>query len=273
MADNNKCGGFFADKNSNAYILLYATVMVVIVAALLATVAMSLKSRQAENILNEKKMAILKALSVDTEMVKYDDYIVAIAVDSLGRKIDGIDGVQTIELLSDLKGTFESGVLPLFVAADGRVVVPVTGAGLWGPIWGYVALQNNLNYIDGIVIDHASETPGLGAEIATEKHQDMYKGKRLFDTSGRFTSVMLKKGGAATTGYRAYHEVDAITGGTKTSDGVTAMLSESLSKYVPLFRYNRNTVRRARLSAPMANSYGSSDDAEDAEELENSNNN
>ncbi len=258
MSENKtKCGGFFADKNSNAYILFYATVMVVIVAALLATVAMSLQSRQAENALNEKKSAILKALSVDTEMVNYDDFIVAIAVDSLGRRIEGIDGVQTIGLLSDLKGTFAEGVLPLFVAADGRVVVPVTGAGLWGPIWGYVALQSNLNYIDGIVIDHASETPGLGAEIATEQHQAMYKGKRLFDSAGRFVSVSLKKGGAATTGTRAYFEVDAITGGTKTSDGVTMMLSESLRNYVPLFRRNRTTVRRARLLAPMAGSYGS----------------
>ncbi|MFI3328393.1 MAG: FMN-binding protein [Rikenellaceae bacterium] len=272
MADNKtNGGGFFADKNSNAYILFYATVMVVIVAALLATVAMSLKSRQEENALNEKKMAILTALSVDTEMVKYDDYIVAIAVDTLGRKIEGIDGVQTIGLLSDLKGTFENGVLPLFVAADGRVVVPVTGAGLWGPIWGYVALRSNLNYIDGIVIDHASETPGLGAEIATEAHQAMYKGKRLFDTAGRFTSVTLKKGGAATSGYRAYHEVDAITGGTKTSDGVTAMLSESLSNYVPLFRRNRSTVRRARLEVPMAASYGSVSDSDDADENNNNN--
>ncbi len=258
MVDSRKSGGFFADKNSNAYILFYATVMVVLVAALLATVAMSLKSRQEENALNEKKMAILKALSVDTEMVQYDDFIVAIAVDSLGRKIDGIDGVETIALLSDLKGTFESNVLPLFVAADGRVVVPVTGAGLWGPIWGYVALQSNLNYIDGIVIDHASETPGLGAEIATEAHQNMYKGKRLFDGSGQFVSVTLKKGGAATTGSRAYYEVDAITGGTKTSDGVTAMLSESLAHYVPLFRRTRATVRTARRSAPMAGSYSES---------------
>ncbi len=223
--------GFFADKNSNAYIITYATVMVVLVAAVLAFVAMSLKQMQNDNILNEKKSAILTALSADAS-VSYDDYITAFAVDSNGAVVEGVD---VIALLSDLPATYAGGVLPLFQAKDGRVVIPVTGTGLWGAIWGYVALEGDMNTISGIVIDHASETPGLGAEIATSKHQAMYVGKKLFEGC-EFVSVSLVKGGASTTMPAASHEVDAITGGTKTSDGVTAMLRASLSSYLPFFK-------------------------------------
>lgn len=221
--------GFFADKNSNAYILTYSTVMVVLVAAVLAYVALSLKPFQAENILNEKKGAILTALGASDE--NYDEFITAFAVDTKGQKVEGQD---VIAMLSDLPATYKSGVYPLFQAKDGRVVIPVTGTGLWGAIWGYVALEKDMNTISGIVIDHASETPGLGAEVATPKHQAMYVGKKIFE-GDKFVSVKLIKGGASKEQPAASHEVDAITGGTKTSDGVSAMLSTSLGAYVPFF--------------------------------------
>ncbi len=220
--------GFFADKNSNAYILTYATVMVVLVAAALALLSLSLKPLQDANILNEKKGAILTALGAADK--NYDEYITAFVVDASGKTIEGGDAIA---LLSDLSGAFAAGTLPVFKAEDGRVVLPVTGAGLWGPIWGYVALESDMSTIAGIVIDHAGETPGLGAEIATPKHQAMYVGKQIFE-GDEFVSVSLIKGGAATSGVAVKHEVDAITGGTKTSDGVTNMLKESLGSYVPL---------------------------------------
>ncbi|MFI3258860.1 MAG: Na(+)-translocating NADH:ubiquinone reductase subunit C [Rikenellaceae bacterium] len=231
-------GGLFSDKNGNAYIITYATVMVVLVASVLAFVAMSLKDLQNENVLNEKKNAILTALSAE-EGVSYDSYISAFAVDTKGQTISSIDGAAVISLLDDLSASFAAGTLPVFQATDGRVVIPVSGTGLWGAIWGYVALESDMNTISGIVIDHASETPGLGAEVATAKHQAMYVGKKLFE-GGEFVSVKLVKGGASTSGAAASHEVDAITGGTKTSDGVSAMLFDSLEGYVPFFSVNGN---------------------------------
>ncbi|MFR9619681.1 MAG: Na(+)-translocating NADH:ubiquinone reductase subunit C [Rikenellaceae bacterium] len=231
--------GLFADKNGNAYILTYATAMVVMVAAVLAFVAMQLQPLQETNVLNEKKMAILTALSAEAE--NYDEYITAFAVDKSGAKVESVSEAAVIDLLSDLSAAHQNGILPIFQAADGRVVIPVTGSGLWGAIWGYVALQEDMSTIAGIVIDHASETPGLGAEIATAKHQAMYVGKELFEGSD-FVSVKLIKGGAATSGSAAKHEVDAITGGTKTSDGVSAMLRESLGSYMTYFEQVRGEL-------------------------------
>lgn len=213
------------NKESNVYIIIYSTVMVVVVAVLLAVAALSLKDRQDANILNEKKNAILASLGATDQ--NYDEFINAYAVNAEGEMIEGED---VFVLLQDLKGSFEQGKFPVFEAQDGRVVLPITGSGLWGPIWGYIALESDMNTVSGIVLDHSGETPGLGAEIATPAHQAMYKGKQLFE-GDEFVSITLKKGGASEGNT---HEVDAITGGTKTSDGVSAMIKGSVENYLPL---------------------------------------
>ena len=124
------------NKNSNLYIVIYSTVMVVVVATLLAVAALALKSRQGANILNEKKEAILASLSLTGQ--NYDEVIDAFVVNEKGEKIEGQDPIQ---LLFDLPTAFAEHTLPVFQAQDGRIVVPVSGVGLWGPMWGYVALE------------------------------------------------------------------------------------------------------------------------------------
>ena len=156
--------GLLSDKNGNAYIIMYSTVMVVVVATLLALAALGLQKRQYENELNEKKHAILASLSAGDR--SYDEFIDAYVVDKDGRRIDGED---VFALLNDLPGTFGAGKFPIFEARDGRVVIPVTGMGLWGPVWGYVALEKDMNTVAGIIMAHKGETPGLGAAIATPK--------------------------------------------------------------------------------------------------------
>lgn len=213
------------NKNSNLYIVVYATVMVVVVATLLAVAAMSLQSRQQANMLGEKKSAILSSLDAAAE--NYDEFITALVVNAQGEVIEG----DALELLFDMKGAFEAGTYPIFKAANGRVVVPVYGSGLWGPIWGYLALEPDMNTVVGIVLDHSGETPGLGAEIATPKHQAQYVGKTIFEGE-ELVAITLRKGGAQNPA----HEVDAISGGTKTSDGVSLMLLNSLNNYLPYLK-------------------------------------
>ena len=229
--------GLFSDKNGNAYIIMYSTVMVVVVAVLLAVAALALKPRQDANDLNEKKQNILASLSAQDQ--SYDEYIDAYVVDKEGKRIEGED---VFALLNDLPGTFEAGKFPIFEAKDGRVVIPVTGMGLWGPVWGYVALEKDMDTVAGIIMAHKGETPGLGAEIATPKYQANFVGKTIFE-GDKFVSVKLRKGGAKDPA----HEVDAISGGTKTSDGVTAMLYNSLENYLPLLE-----AKRAAEAVPAA---------------------
>lgn len=241
LKDEKKKKGMFSDKNGNAYIIMYSTVMVVVVATLLAVAALSLQSRQYANELNEKKLSILSSLSAQSE--NYDTFIDAYVLDANGDKIEGQD---VFELLKDLPGAFADGKFPVFEAKDGRVVIPVTGTGLWGPIWGYVALEKDMDTVAGIIMAHKGETPGLGAEIATPKYQSLFVGKKIFK-GDEFVSVKLRKGGAKDT----EHEVDAISGGTKTSDGVSAMLYGSLEHYLPLLEAKRKAAIEAVVFAPV----------------------
>lgn len=234
--------GLFSDTNSNAYIILYSTVMVVIVATLLALAALGLQKRQYENELNEKKQAILASLSASDQ--RYDEFIDAYVVDKNGARIDGED---VFALLNDLPGAYAAGKFPVFEARDGRVVLPVTGMGLWGPIWGYVALEKDMNTVAGVIMAHKGETPGLGAEISTAKYQANFVGKTIFE-GDKFVSVTLRKGGAKDPA----HEVDAVSGGTKTSDGVTAMLYNSLANYLPLLEAKRRAAAEQVVLAPVS---------------------
>ena len=219
------------NKNSNTYIIIYTVVMVVIVGTLLAFLATSLKPMQDANVLNEQKVSIMKAFG-EAEL-NFDDVV------TIGRLNGGEftavteaqDVANVFAMLGNRKALAEANDnLPIFkMEKDGvtKYVLPIVGKGLWGDIWGYVSLQQTEDnvMITGIVMDHAGETPGLGAEIATQTIQSSFEGKKLYNAEGEF-AVRMQKGGAQNE-----YQVDAITGGTKTCDGVNAMLLNSIGKY------------------------------------------
>ena len=232
------------NKNSNTYIIAYAAVMVVIVAAVLSFAALSLKGVQAENARVEKMGDILRSIGEggDADLVKdkaayineqYKKYIVdSYAVNVEG---DGVEGANAFALLTNLKAEYDKPAaersLPVFVSRNDEgvtsYVIPVWGAGLWGPVWGYVALADNWDTVNGVVFDHKSETPGLGAEISTAAFQAQFKGKHILE-NGRVVAIRLVKSGAPDDDPYA---VDAVSGGTLTSVGVEKMLKNCLSDY------------------------------------------
>ena len=215
------------NTNSNVYIITYSVVMVVLVAVLLTLAAVGLKPLQDKNILEDNKSQIVKALGSKSVTKPY-------LLDKNGVKIDSAE-VKVFATLKNLKASHSAGKYPIFVAEDGSVVVPLYGKGLWDAIWGFIALEPDMNTVKGIVLNHKGETPGLGAEIATPKHQAKYVGKKIFDDE-QFVGITLVKGGAENGNL---HQVDAITGGTKTSDGVTKMIKNSLAPYEAYFKANK----------------------------------
>lgn len=236
------------NKQSNSYIILYATIMVVVVAAVLSYAAIKLQPLQQQNVKIEKMSAILgtigqgkeadKAPNKDQYIIQqYDQYITgSFMVNTNGDKVDG-DAFKALDNLSEAFGApAESRAIPVFVATlDGGktlYIIPMTGKGLWGPVWGYLALNADCNTVEGAIFDHKGETPGLGAEISTPAFGDQFIGKQLFD-NGKFVSINLSKGKGSSQGNM--YAVDAISGGTLTSDGVKAMLRTCLGDYVPFF--------------------------------------
>jgi len=174
------------DTNGNKYTVIYASVMVVVVAVLLAIAATQLKPFQDANILIEKKQNILKSVNIvaDSKQAStlFDNTIKELfIVNSKGEKMEG-DAFK-VNLKVEHSKKIDQRKLPVYVADMGEkgkvYIIPLRGAGLWGPIWGYIALSSDMNTIYGANFDHQGETPGLGAEISTEKFQKPFIGKTI----------------------------------------------------------------------------------------------
>lgn len=239
---------------SNTYIFVFSLIMVTIVAVLLSFVSTQLKPRQQMNIEIEKKQDVLRSVGeageagevsdkntyINEEFGKYitDSYV----VDFNGDRLEADAFEVMLDLNAEVRKPREERKYPVFVYENGdgekKYVVPVRGKGLWGPIWGYVSFDADLNTIFGAVFDHQGETPGLGAEINTDWFQEPFKGKTIFNEEGDFVSIEVVKGGADPSDP---HGVDAISGGTITSKGLEAMLQDCLAGYVSHFSDLRAT--------------------------------
>ena len=225
------------DINKNSFTFGFTTIMVIIVSALLSITYIKLKPYQDRNIELEKKQNILSSVGItvhrDDAEVKYSTYIKSeIVLNNKGEEVEG--SAFDVDLGKEIKKDVNTQLLPLFISeVDGatRYIIPLRGKGLWGPIWGFIALEDDLNKVYGAVFDHKKETPGLGAEINTPMFQDPFAGKTIFEGEV-LTPIKVIKGGP-TEG--DMHGVDGISGGTITSNGVSDMLSERLSMYLPYF--------------------------------------
>lgn len=171
------------NKNGNSYTFIYASVMVVVVAALLSAAAISLKPKQVKNAEIEKKQNILasvhiEATATDAESLYEQNIQKAYVVNAAGEEVAG--DAFTVDLKKERSKPLEQRILPVFECQtpEGlKYILPLRGTGLWGPIWGYLALNEDLNTIYGVNFDHQGETPGLGAEINTPAFQEPFRGK------------------------------------------------------------------------------------------------
>ena len=224
--------------NSNSYTIIYSAVIVVIVAFLLAFVFQGLKPQQDANVALDKKKQILNALNIRDlsnevadktykEVVGADEII-----DAQGHVLNaGKPGGEQAGFKLESKD-YKAGRLALYVCkvnGQRKYVIPVYGMGLWGPISGYIALNEDKATVYGVYFNHESETAGLGAEIKDNAAwQAKFQGKKLFagDNDKAIALGVEKKVDDPAT------QVDAVTGATLTSNGVRDMLHEGLSKYL-----------------------------------------
>lgn len=197
---------------TNRYMLLYSLGLAAVVALLLTVVATGLKERQQNNIRNEKMQQLLATIGIDAPR----------------------DGVQPIynQYFKEELNVAQDGEEPLTLylyekEGQSGYVIPTTGNGLWGKVYANVALADDLNTITGITFSHDSETPGLGAEITSDAFCNQFIGKQILDNSGNVVSVAVVKHADPSDP----HQVDAISGGTMTSNGVSAMLLDELKRY------------------------------------------
>ncbi|MBX2947285.1 MAG: NADH:ubiquinone reductase (Na(+)-transporting) subunit C [Cyclobacteriaceae bacterium] len=226
-------------RQSNLYIVLYAAALTVVCGGLLALASEGLKEKQQANIELEQKKNILSTVM---ELPKganieelYAKKVKSFVVDSKGKTIEGAQAKDVV-VLAEYKKPADQRMLPVYEFRNESnpekidfVVLPVFGFGLWDNIWGFVALQEDLNTIQGVSYQHKGETPGLGARIDSKEIQDRYKGKSIYDNDNLVSVVMMKGEGVDYSSDK--HKVDGMSGATLTAKGVNNMLSQYLSLY------------------------------------------
>ena len=224
--------------NSNSYTIIYSAVIVVIVAFLLAFVFQALKPMQDANVALDKKKQILNSLNIrdlsnEEADAKYKEVVIADEViDEKGKIVEaGTQGGENAGFKLESKD-YKEGKLALYICkvnGSRKYVIPVYGMGLWGPISGYIALNEDKATVYGAYFNHESETAGLGAEIKDNvAWQEKFQGKKVF-TSGDDKTIAL---GVEKNVTDPATQVDAVTGATLTSNGVRDMLHEALGKYL-----------------------------------------
>ena len=224
------------NKQSNVYTIIYIVVLVVVVGAALAFTAISLKPRQQATADADKMRQILASVNVNVPsqdiIEAYNKYITnSFVIDEQGRPVEGADAF-TVNVQAESKTEVDRRLLPVYECRldDGAVkyIQPMYGAGLWGPIWGYISVDADGSTVYGAFFAHEGETPGLGAEIEKPAFCNQFAGKHLVK-DGQFLPIAVVKAGQAPQGNEDY--VDGVSGGTITSKGVGAMLDNCIAPY------------------------------------------
>ena len=231
------------NTNSNTYTVVYSIILVVVVAAVLAFAAMFLKPTQEANVKKDTIGQILTAATIDGEdiLATYQKEIEsAILVDLEGNKVGELD-IESCEVYdnSALKRQIaaDQKELPVYIFKNGVTVIPCYGAGLWGPIWGYIGFEGDLNTIKAVRFGHKGETPGLGAKIADEpSFAAGFAGKQV--GTGDILSEVAKPANRQTDN----NGVDAIPGATIPCQALGKTLNQWFGFYQNYLSKNGETV-------------------------------
>lgn len=223
------------NRQGNTYTIIYIIVLVAVVGTALAFTSMSLRDRQQANIDADKMRQILASVHLTPDKADIIPTFQSVitrqmVVDESGATVPG--DAFAIDVAAQSKLPAADRMLPVFVytGPDGadKYILPVYGAGLWGPIWGYIALDADGSTIYGAYFNHQGETPGLGAEITKPQFSDQFEGKQMIK-DGQFLPVTVVKAGQKPLGDEDY--VDGVSGGTITSKGVAAMIDNCIMPY------------------------------------------
>ncbi len=247
-------------RQSNAYVIGFSAVLTIILGGLLSFAALGLRPIQQEQVAldTQKKIlgAVMQLKPTDDVPGIYQARIQSLVVNAQGEEVKEIEGEPVIAEAVDVGSQFklppEERLYPIYkLMREGNqeqvdaYILPVYGNGLWNNIWGYVALEEDLSTIRGVVFDHAGETPGLGARITSIEVQERFRGKKIYDDVGTLVAVNMVKGETGEPSIYGDNEVDGLSGATITAVGVNNMLRNYLSYYEPyLEKATGNNMQR-----------------------------
>jgi Na+-transporting NADH:ubiquinone oxidoreductase subunit C len=241
--------GGFNVQQSNTYVIVFSAVLTIVLGGLLSLANQGLKPLQQRSVELDTKKKILGAVTdlqgkKGNEVIElYGQTIESIVVNMNGDEVEkdekGADLIaENVDIAKNFKKAPEERLLPVFKyhQAGNKDVVeayifPVYGRGLWGPIWGFIALETDLTTIKGTSFDHKTETPGLGARITSEEITSRYTGKKIFGDDGNLLSVSMLKGENNPPTVLDEHHIDGMSGATLTANGMNDMLESYFDYY------------------------------------------
>jgi Na+-transporting NADH:ubiquinone oxidoreductase subunit C len=236
-------------QQSNTYVIVFSAILTLVLGGLLSLANQGLKPMQQKAVELDTKKKILGAVTDlagktgDEVISLYGETIESIVVDINGEIVEkdekGADIIaENVDVAKNFKKAPEDRLYPFFIyhkPGDTETVesyiFPIYGRGLWGPIWGFIALETNLNTIKGTSFDHKSETPGLGARITTDEVSERYQGKKLFDDGGNLKSISMLKGENNPSSVLNDHRIDGLSGATLTAYGMNDMFESYFTHY------------------------------------------
>jgi Na+-transporting NADH:ubiquinone oxidoreductase subunit C len=248
-------------QQSNAYIITFSVILTVVLGLLLSGTSQLLGPMQKEAIALDQKKQILGAVIPGDEIDAmtpqqvndyYGSHIASTVVDVNGKEITGVNA-EAVDVAKNYKKPVEERQFPVYifheegnVAAVNSYIFPLYGAGLWDAIWGYLALDTDMNTVGGITLAHAGETPGLGARITEPGVQARFEGKEIFNESGELVAIQMQKGEGKDYSSNP-HQVDGMSGATITGNGVNNMLKNYLGYYQAYIESKKSSTAVAAL--------------------------
>jgi Na+-transporting NADH:ubiquinone oxidoreductase subunit C len=243
-------------QRSNTYILVFTFIMTVVIGGILSFTSQVLAPAQKKSVELDTKQSILNAVmqlkKEDDALAIYGKRIKSMVVDIDGNRIENNRKgnpivAEDVNVLKNYKKEASIREYPVYEYMSETnpdeieaYILPLYGAGLWNAIYGYVALEKDLNTIKGVSFGHVQETPGLGARIASAEIQDRYRGKTIFDEQGNLVSITMLKGEKKDPSLFGTHEVDGMSGSTLTAKGLNAMVKNYLGCYESFIKKNQH---------------------------------
>lgn len=234
-------------RQSNSYIIIFSAVLTVILGGLLALAAVGLGPIQKIAVELDTRRQILSAVmevgEEDDVLAMYNKRINSLVVNIDGEVVEETDAgepiiAENVDIAKEFRKDPEARLYPVFRFMNAEdtsqveaYIFPVYGNGLWDNIWGFLALEPDLVTIKGLKLDHAGETPGLGARITEIVVQGRFEGKKIYDDLGELVSVRMIKGENNDPGKLDDFHVDGMSGATITANGVNSMLENYLNYY------------------------------------------
>ena len=238
-------------QRSNTYVILFSLVLTIILGGLLSLASVGLRPAQKKAEEFAKKRQILSAV-IDIQQVPdivsvYNSRISSYLVNANGETVEqnGPTGdplrAEDLDIEKEFKKAPDQRLYPVYrFHTEGNpdnieaYILAMYGKGLWNDIWGYIALETDMNTVAGIVFDHKGETAGLGSRITERGVLERYKGKKIFDDSGVIMSVSMLKGENNKPVSIDDHNINGLSGATITAKGVNYMMIDYLNCYLPL---------------------------------------